>query len=331
MDAVDLKAGVPSKATGFTQLGIELNMRAFKHSILCFFLLAISLGCAHAEDQYFDSKGVKIRYIVEGKGEPVVLVHGITSSIEQNWAKLIKPLSESYEVIALDCRGHGKSDKPTDPKMYGQEMGEDVIRLMDHLHITKAHLVGYSMGAYISFGLMLIHPDRILTVTIGAGGGIPEPGTPNVLKAAADSLEKDKSFEPLIRALWPPKMAAPTPDQIKLFNTIMIGKRTDDDLKALVAVMRGGMGPAAEMSKEDLNEKLKACAIPILGIVGSDDPAKKNLENLQARLKELKGDKTGMTLIVIEPGNHADVPNKQEFVTGIQEFLKAHSSLDKAR
>jgi len=206
-----------------------------------------------------------------------------------------------------------------------------VVRLMDHLHVAKAHLVGYSMGAYIAYGLMLIHPDRILTLTIGAGGGIPEPGTPDTVKAVADSLEKNKSFEPLIRALWPPDMPPPTPDAIKLYNSMLVGNKTDHDIKALAAVMRGGMGPGTEMSTDDLNARLKSSTIPILGIVGSNDPTKKNLENLQARLKDLKGDSTGMTLVVIDMGNHVDTPGRPEFLAGIQDFLKAHAGLDKPK
>ncbi|HLJ54524.1 MAG TPA: alpha/beta fold hydrolase, partial [Chthonomonadaceae bacterium] len=176
-------------------------MKRIARVISVVWLLLITVGVAQAQDQYFDSKSVKIRYIVQGKGEPVVLIHGYTSNIEAQWGKLLEPLSENYKVIALDCRGHGKSDKPTDAKMYGREMGEDVVRLMDHLHVAKAHLVGYSMGAYIAYGLMLIHPDRILTVTLGAGGGIPEASFTDLTKAIADSIEKNRSFEPLIRAL----------------------------------------------------------------------------------------------------------------------------------
>jgi len=299
--------------------------------MIAFWLLVVALGCARAEDQFFDSNSVKIRYIVEGKGEPVVLIHGFTSNIEANWGKVIKPLSESYQVIALDCRGHGKSDKPTDPAKYGREMGEDVVRLLDHLHIQKAHLVGYSMGAYIAYGLLLIHPDRILTVTLGAGGGIPEPGTPDTVKAVADSLEKNKSFEPLIRALWPPNLPPPTPDQIKFVNSTLIGNKTDGDIKALAAVMRGGMGPGAEMTRAQLDEKLKGCAIPILGIAGSADPARKNLQNLQAHLKELKCDGSQMTLVLVDMGNHADTSSKPEFLKGIEDFLKAHTGLDKTK
>src|SRR5437899_11802964 len=120
-----------------------------------FFTILVPAGRG-AEDQFFDSNGVKIRYIVEGKGEPVVLIHGFTADIDKNWRtgfavgpyqngpRIIEALSKNYRVIALDNRGHGKSDKPHDVKQYGVEMAEDVLRLLDHLKIKQAHVVGYS-------------------------------------------------------------------------------------------------------------------------------------------------------------------------------------------
>ena len=306
-------------------------MRTFSRAFFTLFLLVFALGLARAEDQYFDSNGVKIRYTVEGKGEPVILVHGFTSNIEAGWGNLIKPLAADYQVIAFDCRGHGKSDKPLDPAKYGKEMSEDVVRLMDHLHIKKAHVVGYSMGAFISYNLLFAHPDRLLTLTLGAGGGISPPGSGDVSKALADSLEKDKSMEPLIRSLWPSDMPPPTPDQIKLINNLMIGKKTDMEIKAMVAVLRGGITTITDLSGEALDAKLKAETTPILGMAGSSDPLRKNLQDLQARLKELQGEKCHMTLILVEKGNHVDTPGKPEFLKGLQDFLKAHQGLDKER
>ena len=60
---------------------------------------------------------------------------------------VIDALKKDYKVIALDLRGCGGSGKPHDPKAYGIEMVNDVVRLLDHLKIDKAHIVGYSMSA----------------------------------------------------------------------------------------------------------------------------------------------------------------------------------------
>ena len=72
----------------------------------------------HAEDFFFDSAGVKIHYIVEGRGDPVLLIHGFGANIQTNWSGIIKELSNTFQVIALDNRGHGQSEKPHDPGAY---------------------------------------------------------------------------------------------------------------------------------------------------------------------------------------------------------------------
>ena len=135
----------------------------------------VLLSCSvRAEEGYFDSNGVKIHYIVEGHGEPVLLIHGFTANIQFQWALpgVIKALSPDYQVIAYDNRGHGKSDKPHDPKKYGVEMVEDAVRLLDHLKIKDAHVVGYSMAAMITSKLMATHPERVRTATLGGSGGL---------------------------------------------------------------------------------------------------------------------------------------------------------------
>ena len=85
--------------------------------------------------------------------------------------RIIDTLAKDFRVIALDCRGHGKSDKPHDATKYGNEMIEDVARLMDHLNIPKAHIVGYSMGGAITGKFITMHPDRVLTAVFG--GSVP--------------------------------------------------------------------------------------------------------------------------------------------------------------
>src|SRR5262249_13806628 len=111
-----------------------------------------SFGADDPRPQTFDSKGVAIQYTVEGKGEPVVLIHGLYASAQINWRApgVIRLLATNHLVIAMDVRGHAGSGKPEQENAYGVEMAEDVIRLLDHLKIEKAHLVGYSMGGMIA-------------------------------------------------------------------------------------------------------------------------------------------------------------------------------------
>ena len=74
-------------------------------------------------------------------------------------------------MIALDSRGHGLSDKPHDASAYGPDMAGDVIALMDELKITRAHIVGYSMGTEVAAMLLLRAPERVRNVVLIAGAG----------------------------------------------------------------------------------------------------------------------------------------------------------------
>jgi pimeloyl-ACP methyl ester carboxylesterase len=70
------------------------------------------------------SNGVKIRYLDEGKGEPVVLIHGLFSSTLINWQlpRVVKELAKDHRVIALDLSGHGFSDRPLNKEAYGEHL-----------------------------------------------------------------------------------------------------------------------------------------------------------------------------------------------------------------
>jgi len=105
------------------------------------------------------------------KGSYVVLIHGYTGSAEGNWFRngIADPLAVNRRVVALDCRNRGRSDKP---QLNGPGKAEDVIELMDHPQIQKAHVHGYSMGGAITRTLLATHPGRFLMAVFG-GSGFP--------------------------------------------------------------------------------------------------------------------------------------------------------------
>jgi pimeloyl-ACP methyl ester carboxylesterase len=89
-------------------------MKRFAFAAVVCLLLPLASRSQY-EDRFFDSAGVQIRYIVAGQGEPVLLIHGFIEYGQWNWGPVIKDLSRDHMVIAMDCRGHGKSGKPHDP------------------------------------------------------------------------------------------------------------------------------------------------------------------------------------------------------------------------
>lgn len=137
-----------------------------------------SSSIASPVSQTFDANGVKLHYLIEGTGEPVVLIHGLDSSARINWQMpgTIDAIARDHQVIALDLPGFGQSDKPVEAQAYGLQWVEDVILLLDHLNIRKAHIVGYSMGGMVALKLIAEHPDRVLSGTLGGMGWLPDGG-----------------------------------------------------------------------------------------------------------------------------------------------------------
>lgn len=145
-------------------------MRVFHH--FHFVVIALILTCMPAVADDFDSDGVKIHFTAQGKGEPVILIHGLYSNSRMNWELpgTAALLEKHFQVVAMDCRGHGQSDKPQAEGAYGTNMVEDVVRLMDYLGIKKARVAGYSMGGMIGMKLAVMHPERVSRLVLGGMG-----------------------------------------------------------------------------------------------------------------------------------------------------------------
>lgn len=109
--------------------------------------------------------GLNIHYQQVGHGPDVVLVHGITGSLAYWWVRTVPYLKNEYRVTTYDLRGHGHSDMP--PEGYtSADMANDLIGLLDHLEIPRAHLVGHSFGGPIILHTALLHPERVADLVI---------------------------------------------------------------------------------------------------------------------------------------------------------------------
>jgi len=126
---------------------------------------------------YLVSDGLRLNYEVHGKGEPVLLLHGATVSFEHNFAIYgwIERLnSVGLQVIGLDFRGHGKSDKPHDADFYGTaNLASDVLAVAQHLNINRVSLIGYSLGTAVALHLLQVSPQRFTrAVLVATGDGL---------------------------------------------------------------------------------------------------------------------------------------------------------------
>ncbi len=200
----------------------------------------------------FNSNGVEIAYIDEGEGEPILLIHGFASNIAANWVDpgWVRTLTQNgRRVVAYDNRGHGRSEKLYDPDVFGApSMAEDARRLLDHLGIGRADVMGYSMGARIATFLTLAHPERVRSLILG-GLGI------NMVRGVVGS-------GPIAKALEAPRIEDVTNDTARSFRAF--AEQTKSDLKALAACIRG---PREKITPE----RLATIAVPTLIAVGSKD------------------------------------------------------------
>jgi len=111
--------------------------------------------------------GVNLYYELHGdSGEPLVLVHGYTGDIT-DWRHLIPEFSRTRRILALDERGHGRSEAPTDRSVYTiPQMSQDVEALVEHVGFDRFHLLGHSMGGGVVQEIALRSPQKLLSLTL---------------------------------------------------------------------------------------------------------------------------------------------------------------------
>jgi pimeloyl-ACP methyl ester carboxylesterase len=173
----------------------------------------------------FTHDGLNLAFFDDGDptGDPVLLIHGFASSATVNWVHpgWLKTLGEAgYRVIAIDNRGHGRSDKPHHPEAYRPSvMASDAVALLNHLGIAEAHIMGYSMGARISAFIGVEHPERVRSLVFG-GLGI------GMVDGMGD-------WDPIADALRAPSLEDVTHERGRMFRAF--AEQTRSDRVALAA------------------------------------------------------------------------------------------------
>jgi len=289
------------------------KMFVARRSLLALGAYYLSPDADAAEERFFASAGIRIRYIEEGWGEPVVLVHGYTSDAEAQWTRtgVLQALAARYRVIALDARGHGSSGKPHDPAQYGPEMGLDILRLLDRLDIVRAHIVGYSMGAHIVAQLVTTHPERFLTATLGGAPGRFSWSLEDQQRVEREAAEMEQGLlRSQILRLWPYGEPPPTEERIRELSAAQLAGQ---DPRALAAIRRSNRAQVVTLAQ------MTAVTVPTLGVVGTADPYLSQFLELKAVMPQLD-------LVTIEAASHGSAPGRLEFSQAVLVFLRAHSA-----
>ncbi len=238
----------------------------------------------------FLSDGISIAYEVHGEGSPVLLIYGFASSGQINWVATgwVETLNKAgYQAITIDNRGHGQSRKLYDPQLYfAHDMADDADRLLAHLGIGRAAVIGYSMGARIAAFLAVRHPERLSCAVFG-GMGV------NLITGLEDSEE-------IIEALTAETLAevkGKTGRQFRIF-----ADHSKGDRPALAACMIS--------SREPMGEALvRQIKLPVLVAIGGGD--------------EMAGDPQKLTVLLPQAESFVIGTRSHMLATGDPLFKKA--------
>lgn len=246
----------------------------------------------------FLSDGIAIAYEVHGEGRPILLIHGFGSSGKINWIDTgwVETLvGAGYKTITYDNRGHGNSRKLYDTNLYfAHEMAEDAKRLLDHLGIERAPVLGYSMGARIAAFLAVAHPVRI-SCEVWGGMGL------NLITGLGDSEE-------IIEALTAETLGevrGKTGRQFRIF-----ADHNKADRAALAACMVSSREPMAAT-------RVRSIGMPVLVANGAEDDMAGPPEPLATMLPQGEA-------LVIPRRDHMRATGDPEFKRGTLAFLARH-------
>lgn len=218
---------------------------------------------------YASNQGVRIHYKVEGDGPSLLLLHGGLNNLKM-WYELdyVEPLKKDYQLILMDVRGYGMSDKPHSQEAYELELlVDDILTVLNDLNVSRAHFLGYSMSGRIGFGAAKYAPERFRSFIIGG---------------AHPYLLDHKEFDADVQALRK-GMGAVIAEIEKATGTKMPPERRArlmaNDTEAIVALF------SASHWRLSLEDALPNMTMPCLVFAGEADTlylgAKKCVENLQ--------------------------------------------------
>jgi pimeloyl-ACP methyl ester carboxylesterase len=246
--------------------------------------------------QKFNSSGVEIAYEVWGQGPPILLIHGFASNVFVNWRDThwVKVLTEAgRQVIGIDNRGHGQSQKLYNAADYSAPlMADDAKRLLDHLNVEQADVMGYSMGARISAFLAMTYPNRVRRAVFAglASRMITGVGGSDEIAAALEAPSRDDVTD---------RMAS----GFRLF-----AEQTGSDLKALAACIRS---TRVKIKKE----ALAAISVPVLVVAGENDDVAGDVAGLTNIIPGSKG-------VVLPRRNHMNAVGDRVYKDAVLAFLK---------
>lgn len=280
--------------------GDHFIMRLTKQTLLLlsFFFLSQAAIAQTSGEHSFNSDGVEVHYQLMGEGEPVILIHGYMSSFDHNWQYTTPVLKEEFRLIGMDIRGHGYSGKPQKGEAYGDELYLDVKRLMKHLDIKKAHLVGYSLGGYIALKFAVEFPHKVSSVVMAGSGLLKKEEIEHIANSLSSGLKSSESITAFYKSRYPSDALTDA-----FFEQV-----SSNDKVAMTRLIK--KLPALYVSPEEV-EKITG---PILAVSGEYDRALENVAYLTKFAPHTN-------VVKIEGRHHLNAPKDSSFTAAIKNFI----------
>ena len=231
--------------------GSFANLEITQQSAVSTNAAAIPYGNNPAAGKYFDTGDAKLYYEVYGTGEPILMLHGGVYGYISEFEYLIPRLADSHQVICLATRGHGKSEIGTQPFTYRQR-AEDAYKLLQHLNIQKATVIGFSDGAYSGFKMAALYPQAVnKLVAMGAGDRPKDPVRQRASYTEAELMKSSGDYFDGLKKLMPePQRWNECLSMLNnLYNNEIVSNETFEKIKCPVLVMAGDKDEYASVDK----------------------------------------------------------------------------------
>jgi len=250
----------------------------------------------------------RIHYALEGQsGAPVLVFSNSLGTNYSMWAPQVPEFRKKHRVLRYDTRGHGQSSLTPGPYSI-EQLGKDVIALLDALDLDRVHFCGLSMGGMIGMCLGVIAPERLTKLVLCNTGA--KIGTPEAWNARIDAVRKNgmKSVASAVLERWfTPAFRQKAPATIA--NALKVLEETNAD---------GYAACCAAVRDFDFREQLSRIRLPVLVISGAHDPATPPADG-----RFLAGQIPGARYVELDAAHLSNIENQEGFTHELGAFLNS--------
>ena len=261
--------------------------------------------------------GTNLHYEEAGTGSPIVFVHEFAGDL-RSWEPQLRHFARRHRAIAFNARGYPPSDVPPDPASYSQnQAADDILAILDHLHLDKAHIVGLSMGGFATLHFGFRHPARARSLVVAGCGYGAEPGQASRFKDEAATIAgrlKSEGMQKFAAAY------AYGPTRVQFQNK---DPRGFQEFAAQLAE-HSALGSAntqigcqgARPSLYDLQDQMRALTLPTLILTGDEDTP-----CLQPGLLMKQCIPTAALSVMPNAGHTINIEDPDEFNRRVSDFI----------